>query len=139
VAGADHQRRDHEDARGASHQYFTQTSSLADSDVRGVTPAVLVIWAAVWALALYAALPFQTMTASPKKTERSGIAAGTVYLFQPGLRAGTRFTTGAGLAPPSWIQSSLAIPPSPAVHVWCARKETVWNALSGNFTRTVSL
>ena len=49
-------------------QYRTQTSSLASSSVSSVTPepASALICATVAGFALYAALPFQTMSASAK-------------------------------------------------------------------------
>src|SRR6185312_8681628 len=115
------QRHQHHKQAGRAHQYFTQISSLAASEVRAPTPAVPWMRAAVFGLALYAELPLPTMAASPKNAARLLTATGTVYLFQPGARAGTRLATGAGSAPLSSpaaaIQSSSPMPPSGPRHV----------------------
>ena len=58
--GRQHDQRQRDGAK-SRHQYFTQISSLASSDVSAVTPVVAVMSSTVAGLALYAAVPFQTI------------------------------------------------------------------------------
>src|SRR5688572_26174635 len=70
-------RRDERDDQDhPPHQYLTQISSPAARSPRAVTPAVVVINAAVALFVLNAAVPFHTICASPKNVP--SLAAGTV-------------------------------------------------------------
>ena len=62
-----------------AHQYFTQISSPAASAVSAVTPAVVLMSSVVVGLELKAAVPFQTMSASPKKVAISHVCDGGRY------------------------------------------------------------
>lgn len=69
VAAAGDEQRDPSrggEERSAGHQYFTQSSSFAFTEVSSVTPEVPWMSSTVVAFALYAAFPFHTMSASPK-------------------------------------------------------------------------
>jgi hypothetical protein len=138
----DHEGQRHARREGASHKYFTQISSFAASAVNAVTPGVPAIRSTVAGLALYAAVPFHTITASPKNTLRSSTAAGTVYLFQPDFLAGKIFSAGAGSTSGVGVvatQSTTVSIPSGVRQVWCEGKYSCEKGVAGAFSRSTSL